>query len=98
MRERWGRSVGPVLHATPFAEAVVAAIEQDNSDVVISDEGAYLRILVPDVCRLSRATIEEVTGSSVAFPGDLEAVMPSFAGRISFDENGAVWWLDETSQ
>lgn len=98
MSDRWARSVGPVLHATPFAAAVVAAIEQDNSDVVISDEGAYLRILVPDVCRLSCATIEEVTGVPVTFPGDLEAVMPSFSGRLSFDEYGAVWWLDERSQ
>ena len=47
--------VGPVLQATPFARVVIAAIEDENDDVLVQDEGAYLRVLVPRVCRLSRA-------------------------------------------
>ena len=47
--------VGPVLHATPFAWTVVAVIEKENIDVLVRDEGAYLRVLVPRVCQLSRA-------------------------------------------
>jgi len=51
-------SVGPVLHATPFARTVISAIRDENEQVVVQDEGAYLRVLVPRVCRLSRAGIE----------------------------------------
>ena len=48
------RGVGPVLQATPFAEVIVAAIQDENDNVDVRHEGAYLRVLVPDVCRLSR--------------------------------------------
>jgi hypothetical protein len=47
--------VGPVLQATPFARSVVSVIEEENRHVLVRDEGAYLRVLVPRVCRLSRA-------------------------------------------
>lgn len=88
-----GNGVGPVLQATPFARAVIAAIEDENEDVVVHDEGAYLRVLVPRVCRLSRAGIEAVTGSAVRFPGELEVVMSSFTGLLRLTEDGAVWRL-----
>ena len=39
--------VGPVLHATPFARSVVSVIEEENTHVLVQDEGAYLRVLVP---------------------------------------------------
>ena len=57
--------VGPVLHVTPFAWSVVAVIEEENTDVLVRDEGAYLRVLVPRVCRLSRAGLEAATGLAV---------------------------------
>jgi toluene monooxygenase system protein D len=85
--------VGPVLQATPFADAVIAAIRRDNDNVTVHDEGAYLRVLVPRVCRLSRASLEEVLGKGLAFPGDLEVVMSSFAGIIRLTEQGAEWRL-----
>ena len=85
--------VGPVLQATPFTEAVVEAIRGENNEVLIRDEGAYLRVLVPGVCRLSRAAVEDITGGDVQFPGDLEAVMSSFAGRMRLTDDSAVWWL-----
>ena len=66
------RGVGPVLQATPFAEAIVAAIQDENDDVEVRHEGAYMRVLVPDVCRLSRAAVVAMTGQDVQFPGDLE--------------------------
>ncbi len=76
--DRDQRGVGPVLQATPFAEAVVAAIREENDDdVVVHHEGAYLRVLVPGVCRLSRGAVQAVTGQDVRFPGDLEAIMSS---------------------
>jgi toluene monooxygenase system protein D len=85
------RGVGPVLQLTPFAEAVVEAIRDENDHVVVQDEGAYLRVLVPGVCRLSRAALQAVTGQEVQFPGDLELVMSSFTGVIRLTDEVAVW-------
>ena len=62
-----GYGVGPVLHATPFAWSVISVIEEENTDVRVQDEGAYLRVLVPRVCRLSRAGLEAATGSAIRF-------------------------------
>ena len=90
-RSRLG--VGPVLHATPFATVVVAAIEAENNDVVVHDEGAYLRVEVPRVCRLSRSGLTEAAGHEVRLPGDLEVIMSSFSGLVRMTESGAVWWL-----
>jgi len=85
--------VGPVLHATPFARSVVSVIEEENTHVLVRDEGAYLRVLVPRVCRLSRAGLEAATGFAIRFPGDLEVVMSSFSGVMQLTEDSAVWRL-----
>lgn len=85
--------VGPVLHATPFARSVIAVIEEENTHVFIQDEGAYLRVLVPRVCQLSRAGLEAATGFAIRFPGDLEVVMSSFSGVMQLTEDSAVWRL-----
>ncbi len=85
--------VGPVLHATPFARAVVSVIEEENTNVLVHDEGAYLRVLVPVVCRLSRVGLEAATGGAVRFPGDLEVVLSSFMGVMRLTEDDAVWRL-----
>jgi toluene monooxygenase system protein D len=85
--------VGPVLHATPFARSVVSVIEEENTHVLVQDERAYLRVLSPRVCRLSRAGLEAATGSAIRFPGDLEVVMSSFAGVLQLTEDDAVWRL-----
>jgi toluene monooxygenase system protein D len=88
-----GLGVGPVLHATPFARSVVSIIEEENTDVLVRDEGAYLRVLVPRACRLSRAGLEAATGSAIRFPGDLEVVLSSFTGVMQLTEDSAVWRL-----
>jgi toluene monooxygenase system protein D len=96
MSERSGTEdlgVGPVLQATPLARTIVAVIEEENEGVSVRDEGAYLRVLAPRVCRLSRAAVEAATGSPVRFPGELEVIMSSFAGRMRLGEQEAVWWL-----
>ena len=85
--------VGPVLHATPFARSVVSVIEEENTHVLVQDEGAYLRVLAPRICRLSRAGLEAATGLAIRFPGDLEVVMSSFTGVIQLTEDGAIWQL-----
>jgi nitrite reductase/ring-hydroxylating ferredoxin subunit len=87
------RRVGPVLHATPFAHVVAAVIEEENDDVVVLDEGAYLRVLAPGTCRLSRAALEAATGPAIRFPGDLEVVMSSFTGVLKLTDDGVVWTL-----
>ena len=86
-------SVGPVLHATPFARTVISAIRDENEQVVVQDEGAYLRVLVPRICRLSRTGLEAATGVAVRFPGELEVVMSSFAGVLRMTEDDVVWRL-----
>lgn len=91
------REVGPVLQLTPFAEAVVEAIREENDNVVVHDEGAYLRVLVPGVCRLSRSALHAVTGQDVQFPGDLELIMSSFTGVLQLTDQAAVWRIaDQT--
>ena len=85
--------VGPVLQATPLADAVIAAIEEENDEVVVCDEGAYLRVLCPGICRLTRAAVEAETGYPMRFPGDLEVIMSSFAGKVDLTEDAAVWSL-----
>lgn len=85
--------VGPVLHATPFARTVISAIRDENEQVAVQDEGAYLRVLVPRICRLSRAGLEAATGVAVRFPGELEVVMSSFAGVLRMTEDDVVWRL-----
>ena len=87
--------VGPVLLATPFARSVVAVIEDENDAVLVQDEGAYLRVLVPRSCRLSRAGLETATGYEIRFPGDLELVMSSFTGTLEITRDAAVWRLAE---
>ena len=87
------RRVGPVLHATPFAHVVAAVIEEENDDVVVLDEGAYLRVLAPGTCRLPRSALEAATGPAIRFPGDLEVVMSSFTGVLKLTDDGAVWTL-----
>ena len=85
--------MGPVLHATPFAHVVAAVIEEENDDVVVLDEGAYLRVLAPGTCRLSRAALEAATGPAIRFPGDLEVVMSSFTGVLKLTDDGVIWTL-----
>jgi toluene monooxygenase system protein D len=86
-----GRSVGPVLHTTPFAQAVVSVIEDENEGVLVHDEGAYLRVLASGICRLSRTGLVAATGAAIRFPGDLEVVMSSFTGILELNEDCAVW-------
>jgi toluene monooxygenase system protein D len=90
--QREETAVGPVLQATPFGQAVVAAIQAENDDVVVRDEGAYIRVHTPSVCRLTKAEVEAQLGDVVRFPGDLEVVMASFSGLIEMTETGATWW------
>lgn len=83
--------VGPVLRAGRLTDAVIAAVRALNDDVETIDRGAYIRVLVPARCRVTRAAIEEVLGGPFRLPTDLEAIMPSFQGCFHVDEDEA-WW------
>jgi toluene monooxygenase system protein D len=85
--------VGPVLESSPVGQAVVRAIREVNAQVEIRDRGAYLRVLVPEVCRVTRAAIERELGGAFRFPSDLECVMPSFQGLFHIDDETATWSL-----
>jgi toluene monooxygenase system protein D len=87
------QGVGPVLQATPLARAIIAAMEEENDDVFVDDAGAYLRVFSAGVCQVSREAVEANVGRPVRFPGDLEVIMSSFAGKVAMNEDGAVWWL-----
>jgi hypothetical protein len=85
--------VGPVLQRGEVADAIVAAIRTSNPEVAVLDRGAYLRVLVPWTCLVTRFAIERELGRPFSLPGDLESVMSSFKGRFRVSEDEARWEL-----
>ena len=83
--------VGPVLQNGVLGEAIVSAIRDLNSDVLVLHRGAYLRVLVRQRCVVSRHAIEEHLGRRVRFPGELETVMCAFKGALQLSEDEAIW-------
>jgi toluene monooxygenase system protein D len=83
--------VGPVLQAGPVANAIVAAIKDLNQDVLVVDRGAYVRVLVPRCCIVTRSAIENHLGRSFRFPGELETVMSAFKGSLQLNQDDASW-------
>jgi len=89
--------VGPVLQAGTIGSAVVAAIRDLNQNVLVMDRGAYLRVLVPGRCIVTREAIEEHLGRSFRFPGELEMIMSAFKGAIQLTTDEAVWQFTATA-
>jgi toluene monooxygenase system protein D len=87
--------VGPVLQSGAVSDAIVAAIKDLNQDVLVVDRGAYLRVLVPHRCLVTRTAIERRLGRSFRFPGELEVVMSGFKGAILPTESDATWRFKE---
>jgi toluene monooxygenase system protein D len=85
--------VGPVLQVGFLTDAIIAAIRDLNKDVLVVDRGAYLRVLVPKNCVVTRIGIENHLGRTMRFPGELETVMSSFKGTIHLTQDEAVWLL-----
>src|ERR1700746_1121534 len=81
--------VGPVLQVGTVANAIVAAIKDLNQDVLVVDRGAYVRVLVPQCCVVTRSAIERHLGRPFRFPGELETVMSAFKGSIQLNEEDA---------
>ncbi|MET0594775.1 MAG: MmoB/DmpM family protein [Polyangiaceae bacterium] len=88
-------SVGPILSKGRNADAVVAAILELNLEAEVVDRGAYLRVSVPGSCRVTRQAIEKHAGEPFVFPSDLEMIMPSFQGRLAFDDDAVTWTFGE---
>ncbi len=93
MRPDAQRGVGPVLQAGRMAEAVIAAIRELNRGARIVDRGAYVRVLVPGRCFVTRESIQRHARDSFVLPSDLEAIMTSFQGRFSMTDDAACWEL-----
>src|SRR6201982_460543 len=83
--------VGPVLQSGTVANAIIAAIKDLNEDVMVVDRGAYVRVLVPRCCVVTRAAIERHLGRSFRFPGELETVMSAFKGSLQLNQDDAAW-------
>jgi toluene monooxygenase system ferredoxin subunit len=83
--------VGPVLQRGPLADAIVGAILAENQGARVVDRGAYLRVLCPKACVVTRAAIEARTGTPFRLPRDLELLMSSFKGRFRVTEDEARW-------
>jgi hypothetical protein len=97
MTETHVKMVGPVVRGmdAELAEAVIEAVEIDNPDsqVQIDDRGGYIRISVPQRCRLTQASLEEALGRP--FPlAQLEPSLSAFAGRMNLTDDEVVWYLD----
>ena len=84
-------AVGPVLLPSVLGKAILQAILASNPLVQVQDRGAYLRVLSPQRCAVSREAIEAAFGQPVRLPSDLELCMPSFKGRLRVDAERAVW-------
>jgi len=85
--------VGPVLLSGPVANAIIAAIKDLNQDVIVVDRGAYMRVLVPQCCVVTRSAIEMHLGRPFRFPGELETVMSAFKGSLQLNQDDAAWRL-----
>src|ERR1700757_3162825 len=83
--------VGPVLQAGTVTNAIIAAIKNLNQDVMVVDRGAYVRVLVPQYCVVTRSAIEKHLGRPFRFPGELETVMSAFKGSLQLNQEDAAW-------
>jgi hypothetical protein len=84
-------SVGPVLQSGSVADAVISAIEEANTDVVLQLRGSYTRVLVPGRCTVRRVDVEKHLGRRIELPRELEKVMPSFKGVFILTDDKAEW-------
>jgi toluene monooxygenase system protein D len=83
--------VGPVLQVGTVTNAIIAAIRDLNEDVMVVDRGAYVRVLVPQCCVVTRLAIEKHLGRPIRFPGELETVMSAFKGSLQLNQDDAAW-------
>jgi toluene monooxygenase system protein D len=87
--------VGPIVRDPELAEALITAIEVDNPgvEVMVDDRGGYIRIHTPKRCRITRKSLQEALGSSISL-SQIEPELVSFAGRIRYDEDEILFYLE----
>jgi hypothetical protein len=90
--------VGPVLQVGTVTNAIIAAIKDLNQNVMVLDLGAYIRVLVPRCCVVTRSAIEKHLGRPFRFPGELETVMSAFKGSLQLNQNDAAWRFAERTR
>lgn len=85
-------AVGPVLRMTDELDAVISAIQEDNPDLDIEvvDRGAYVRVMGEKKLRVTQASIERHLGREFRMR-ELEAMLSSFAGRITTTSSEITW-------
>ncbi len=91
------KMVGPVVRGmdAALAEAVITALETDNpdSDVLVDDQGGYIRICTANRCRMTRASLEDALGRNFQLH-QLEPSLAGFAGRMKLTDDEVVWYLE----
>ncbi len=91
------KMVGPVVRGMDgeLADALIEAIENDNpgADVTIDDRAGYIRISVPQRCRVTRASLEEALGRDFEL-SELEPALSAFAGRMRLTDDEIEWYLE----
>lgn len=92
--------VGPVIRGmdAQLADAVIAAMEVDNpnSEIIVDDQGGYIRISVEREARLTRQSMEEELGHPFRL-SELEPALSGFAGRMKVGDDEVVWYLERTN-
>jgi len=97
-REDVGEGVGPVLIGRAGGHAVLEAIRRLNPSVEIDERGSYTRVRAPRRCIVTRRAIEDILGQSFDFRAELEIMMPSFKGRMSLNDDEAVWTFEDDAK
>ena len=89
-----GKPVGPVLCMSDDADAIIAAIVDDNpgQEVTVVDRGAYTRVIGDGELRVTRASIERHLGRDFEMR-QLGGMMSAFAGRIEMTSEAVRWLL-----
>jgi toluene monooxygenase system protein D len=85
-------AVGPILRMSGDVDAIVAAIEDDNpdTDVEVTDQGAYVRIMGDGRLHVTLESIQRYAGRDFEMR-ELEGMMPAFAGRIDTKSDEIIW-------
>ncbi|TWE09981.1 MmoB/DmpM family protein [Rudaeicoccus suwonensis] len=91
--------VGPVLRHGDDVDQIIAAIEDDNpdTDIEVTDRGAYIRVHAEDSLELTEATLQEHLGADYRIRS-LEVAMSSFAGRVSTESDRIRWESAEAAK
>jgi toluene monooxygenase system protein D len=89
--------VGPVIRACDISRAIVEAAREDNpdSEIVVDDQIAYVRIYTDRELVIRRESIEEALGRPFQM-SELEVNLATFAGRIEMAQEQVRFYLEKT--